>query len=247
MGLSDRFRTKLADAVEKTKSVAADAAELTKSVAADGAEAAKVKAKEALETRGGTAGPRLLALLRMDDEQPVTIEALVVLLVDAVRGDDEVRELSDRDVYKAAKRRYRRLGTLSLPTGPVGWHVVGLYCETATLCDLVELRGDTLDDETVSAHLLVLWGAMPDHASARAAIDGMGASVLATLLERYMSRAMQRLPDPMTKRAVVTMLWKQRDAMSELRDAMTPTVRENIFPGARVKAFIAAAKAQLDA
>jgi hypothetical protein len=94
------------------------------------------------------AGPRLLALLRMDDDQPITIEALTVLLVDAVRTDGEARELTDRDVGRAAKRRYRRLGTISLPTGPLGRYLVGLYCEAATLCDIVELRRAPLSDET---------------------------------------------------------------------------------------------------
>ena len=50
----------------------------------------------------------------------------------------------------------------------------------------------------------------------------------------------------MTKRAVVTTIWKQRDVMSEVREAATPGVRENVFPGKRVKAFIAQAHAQLD-
>ena len=235
MALSDRLRTKLADAAEKTKAVAADQAA-----------AAAGKAKEALEARSGTAGPRLLALLRMDDDEPVTIEALVVLLVDAVRKDDEARELSDRDVFKAARRRYRRLGVLSLPTGPVGWRVVSLYCEAATVCDIVELRGATLGDEAVAAHLLVLWDAMPDIASASAAIARTGPSVLQTLLARYSASMRERLPDPMTKRAVVTTIWKQRDVMGEVREAATPGVRENVFPGKRVKAFIAQAHAQLD-
>ena len=235
MALSDRLRSKLADAAEKTKAVAVDQAG-----------AAAAKAKEALQAHTDGAGPRLLALLRMDDEQAITIEALVVLLVDAVRKDDEVRELSDKDVFKAARRRYRRLGTLSLPTGPVGWRVISLYCEAATLCDLVELRGEAMSDEAVAAHLLVLWGAMADVAGAARAIDGTGTSVLATLMERYRGKVMERMPDPMTKRAVVTMVWKQRDMMGDLREAATPGVRENLFPGARVKAFIATAGAQLD-
>lgn len=235
MALSDRLRSKLADAAGKTKAAAAD-----------GAGAAAAKAKEALESRSGGAGPRLLALLRMDDDEPVTIEALVVLLVDAVRKDDEARELSDRDVFKAAKRRFRRLGVLSLPTGPVGWRVVGLYCEAATVCDIVELRGEPLSDEAVAAHLLVLWGAMADLASAEAAIAGTGPSVLQALVLRYRSKVTERLPDPMTKRAVVTLIWKQRDLMSDVREAATPGVRENVFPGKRVKAFIAQAHAQLD-
>ena len=101
MSLSDRLRAKAAEAAEKAKSVAAD-----------GADRAMTSAREALEARTGPAGPRLMALLRMEDDQPITLEALVVLLVDAVHKDDEARELSDRDVRKAAKRRYRRLGTV---------------------------------------------------------------------------------------------------------------------------------------
>ena len=235
MALSDRLRTKLADAAEKTKAVAADQAA-----------AAAGRAKEALDARSGSAGPRLLALLRMDDDEPVTIEALVVLLVDAVRKDDEGRELSDRDVFKAARRRYRRLGMLSLPTGPVGWRVVSLYCEAATVCDIVELRGAKLGDEEVAAHLLVLWDAMPDLASAYAALGRTGPSVLTTLVAKYSAGVRERLPDPMTKRAVVTTIWKQRDVVSEVREAATPGVRDNVFPGRRVKAFIALAHAQLD-
>lgn len=235
MALSDRLRTKLTDTAEKTKAVAAD-----------GAGAAAAKAKAALEARSGTAGPRLLALLQMDDDAPLTIEALVVGLVDAVRKDDEARELSDRDVFKAAKRRFRRLGVISLPTGPVGWRVVGLYCEAATVCDIVELRGEPLSDEAVAAHLVVLWDAMPDLAGAEAAIAGTGQSVLQALVLRYRAKVAERLPDPMTKRAVVTLIWRQRGLMSDVREAATPGVRENVFPGKRVKAFIAQAHAQLD-
>ena len=99
MSLSDRLRAKALEAAEKAKDVAAENA--TRAVTG---------AREALETRSGTAGPRLLALLRMDDDQPITIEVLV--LVDAVHKDGDARELSDRDVLKAAKRRYRRLGAM---------------------------------------------------------------------------------------------------------------------------------------
>ena len=188
-------------------------------------------AKDAIEARTGTAGPRLMALLRMDDDQPITIEALVVVLVDAVHSDGEARELSDRDVYKAAKRRYRRLGTVSLPSGPIGGHVVSLYCEAATLCDIVELRAAPLSDEEIAAHLLVLWGAMPDTTSATAAIDGTGLSVLASLALRARDRVGLPASGPMTKRAVITTLWRLRDAVSSVRDVETPGVRESLFPG----------------
>jgi hypothetical protein len=50
----------------------------------------------------------------------------------------------------------------------------------------------------------------------------------------------------MTKRSVVKALWSLRGTLDDARDAATPGVRENLFPGGRVKAFIAEAGAQLD-
>ncbi len=240
MGLSDRLRAKALEAAEKAKSVAAD-----------GAAFAATSAREAIESRSDSAGPRLVALLRMDDDQPITLEALVVLLVDAVHSDGEGRELTDRDVYKAAKRRYRRLGTASIPSGPLGGHLVNLYCEAATLCDIVELRAAPLTDEEIAAHLLVLWGAMPDTTSATAAIDGTGLSVLAALALRGKERLKLPPEGLATKRAVIKTLWSLRGtglrgALEDAREAATPGIRENLFPGGRVKAFIAEAGRQLD-
>jgi hypothetical protein len=242
MALSDRLRAKALEAAEKAKVAAAD-----------GAAKAAATARETLESSSDGAGPRLLALLRMDDEHPITLEALVVLLVDAVHKDGEARERSDRDVFKAAKRRYRRLGAVSLPTGPLGGHVVKLYCEAATLCDIVELRTAPLSDEEIAAHLLVLWGAMPDTTSATAAIDGSGPSVIATLALRGKDRlGLSAAGNLATKRAVITTLWRLRPsglrgALEDAREAATPGIRENLFPGGRVKAFIAQAHEQLDA
>ena len=235
MSLSDRVRAK-----------ALEAAERAKAAAADNAGRAVSHVKEVIDERTDGAGPRLVALLRMEDDQPITIEAMVVLLVDAVRKDGETRELSDRDVRKAAKRRYRRLGTASLPTGPLGWHLVELYCEAATLCDVVELRREPLGDQQVAVHLLVLWGAMPDVAAAAAAFDGTGPSVLATLLGRARDRVKLPPSGEMTKRSVVMALWSLRSTLDEAREIATPGVRGNLFPGARVKAFIAEATQQLD-
>jgi hypothetical protein len=203
-------------------------------------------AKEAIEARSDGAGARLLELLRMDNERTITIESLIVLLVDAVRTDDECRELSDRDVLKAAKRRYRRLGTVSLPFGPVGGYVVSLYCEAATLCDIVELRGEPLSDQQVASHLLVLWRAMPDAVSATAAIDGTGPSVAATLSRRAKDCVNARLPETTTKKTVVTALWNLRGVVNDAREIASPGLRENFFPGLRVKTYIASAHAQLD-
>jgi len=235
MSLSDRLRAK-----------ALDAAERAKAAAAEGADRAVSGVRESLEARLDGAGPRLLALLRMDDDQPISIEALVVALVDAVRKDGELRELSDRDVLKAAKRRYRRLGTISLPAGPIGGHLVNLYCEAATLCDIVEVRRAPLSDEEITAHLLVLWGAMADVTGATAAVQGTGPSVLATLVARAKGRVKLPPPGQATKRSAVVALWSVRGALGDAREIETPGVRENLFPGSRVKAFIAEANRELD-
>ena len=233
MSLSDRVRAKALEAAEKARAAAAD-----------NAGRAVSHVKETIDARTGGAGPRLLALLRMEDDRPITIEAMTVLLVDAVRKDGEARERTDRDVRRAAKRRYRRLGMISLPAGPLGWHLVGLYCDAATLCDLVELRRAPLSDEQVAGHLLVLWGAMPNVAAAAAAVDGTGSSVLTTLVERARDRV--ALPVPMTKRSVVKARWSLRGTLNDARDAVTPGLRRNLFPGGRVKAFVAQATRQLD-
>jgi hypothetical protein len=231
---------------DRVRARALEAAERAKAVAAENASRAVSQVKETVDARTGGAGPRLLALLRMEDDRPITIEALTVLLVDAVRRDGEARELTDRDVRKAAKRRYRRLGTISLPTGPLGWHLVGLYCEAATLCDIVELRRAPLTEEQVAVHLLVLWGAMPDVGAAAAAVSGAGPSVLTTLLGRARDRVALPESGQMTKRGAVKALWSLRGTLDDAREAATPGVRENLFPGGRVKAFVAQATRQLD-
>ncbi len=86
MSLSDRVRAKALQAAEKAKDAASE----------HGGRAVS-HIKESIDARTDRAGPRLVALLRMEDDRPITIEAMVVLLVDAVRKDGEARELSDRD------------------------------------------------------------------------------------------------------------------------------------------------------
>ncbi|WP_026912378.1 hypothetical protein [Patulibacter minatonensis] len=232
MGIGERLAAKAAAIGEQAKEVAATRAREAADAAKDAVTA---------RTEGG-----LLGLLRMDDERPVTIEGVTVLLVAAVRRD-ESRGLSDRDVLKAAKRRYRRLGTLSLPSGPVGGILVNLYCEAATLCDVVELRGVAMSDDAVAAHLLVLWHVLPDLDVAAAAVAGDGLGVVDELRARARERvAAVELPDPMTKRAALTALWRLNGLAGDAMEAEGTGVRERLFPGRRVKAFVREAGEQLD-
>jgi hypothetical protein len=195
-------------------------------------------------------GSALIELLAMDDDRPITVEALLVQLADAVSRDEEGRELTGRDVFKAAKRRYFRLGTVATPFGPIGWHMVNLYCEAATFCDVAELRDEPLGDEGIAAHLLVLWNVMPDLPSAQAAFAGTGPSVLESVRARAVDGVRGQLPGVMTKRAAILTLWRLRGAMGAVRGVRVvagPSLRGRLFPGKRVKELIAEAEAQLDA
>ncbi|MEV4420041.1 hypothetical protein AB0L40_08715 [Patulibacter sp. NPDC049589] len=225
--------------------LAAKAAAMTEQARSSATARARDAAGAARDAVSARAQGGLLGLLRMDDDRRVTIEGITVLLVSAVRSDEE-RDLSDRDVLKAARRRYRRLGALSLPSGPVGGVLVTLYCEAATLCDLVELKGDPLSDEAVAAHLLVLWHVVPDLDAAAGAIAGSGPNVAAVLRERAQGRIdALELPEPMTKRAAVRLLWRLRDVAGDAQELEGTGVRERLFPGRRVKAFVVEAVEQL--
>lgn len=243
MGIRDTLAAKAEQARDAATARAREAAGSARDAATAKAREAADSAKDAVTARTDGA---LLQLLRMDDDRRITIEGVIVLLVAAVRKDED-RGLSDRDVLKAAKRRYRRLGALSLPSGPVGGFVINLYCEAATLCDLVELRGAPLADESVAAHLLVLWGVTPDLDAAAAAVTGLGPNAVAILTARATDRvARVELPEPMTKKAAIIALWRLRDVSSGLDEVEGTGVRERLFPARRVKAFIEEAEAQLE-
>ncbi|MEA2270040.1 MAG: hypothetical protein QOC64_2650 [Solirubrobacteraceae bacterium] len=135
------------DAAAKAKEAAGDGAAKAKEAAGDAA----AKAKETVV--GSDAGVRLLAIVRIDDDRPLSVERLLVMLVDAVRGDDEQRDLSDRDVLKAAKKRQRRAGAAGALGGPVGLQIASLYCEAELLCDVAERHRLELSVEELAAHL----------------------------------------------------------------------------------------------
>src|SRR5687768_3782339 len=184
MGLKDRLTdsaSRLADGAKDGASKLTDGAKDGASKVTGGAArlAGDVAAKAKEAVAGSEAGARLLAIVRIDDDRPLTPERLLVMLIEAVRGDDEERDLSARDVLKAAKRRQRLAAAAGAVGGPVGLQLASLYCEAELLCDIAERHALRLPDEELAAHLLVLWNAMPDVGTARAAIDGSGQSVAA--------------------------------------------------------------------
>ena len=261
MGLKDRLTdgaSRLADGARDGASRLADGAKDGASKLTDGARdgASKVtggaarlasdaatKAKEAVA--GSEAGARLLAIVRIDDDRPLTPERLLVMLVEAVRGDDEERDLSARDVLKAAKRRQRLAGAAGALGGPVGLQLASLYCEAELLCDVAERHGLQLADEELSAHLLVLWNAMPDLVSARAAIDGSGQSVAGRVATSAHGKVVTKPRDEMTKRDVVKLLWRARGVVGDIEMPGSNSPMNVLLPGRRVKAFTAAAEEQL--
>jgi len=192
-----------------------------------------------------SAGARLIAIIRMDDDQALTIESLLVLLVDAVNSDDPTRELTDDDVKKAAKRRGRLAGTAGALGGPVGLNIASLYCEAEILCDVAERHRLRLADEELAAHLMVLWNLMPDVSSATAAIDGTGQSVVARIASHAHARVVTKPREEMTKRDVVRTIWRLRNVMEDVEMPGSDRYRDAFLPGKRVKAVTQAAEHQL--
>lgn len=214
-------------------------------LAAKAAEAAKSgidKAKDKIEAE--SAASRLKALRDMEDDQPITIEALLVLLVDAVH-EDNPRELSKRDVKKAGKRRQRLAGGLGMFAGPVGLYIASLYCEAEILCDVADRYRLSLSDEDLAAHLLVMWNGMPDYPAARAAIEGTGQSVAARMATEVRGTVGERPLGQMTKKDAVLALWRLRGAVKDTALPGSASARDVFLPGSRVRAVTEAAERQL--
>lgn len=183
------------------------------------------------------------------DDQPLTVERFLLLLAGRVRSDEEGgAERKDRDVYRGARKRRRRLAMLAFGAGPlvgVANQLADLFCETATLCDVAAHHGLALADEEIAAHMLVLWGIVETQEAARGAIGGEPpvANILAGKLR---DRAGEQMPEKLTKRSVTKALWDARSQLGDARKGATSgAVRNVMFTGHRTKQVIARAEAQL--
>ena len=186
----------------------------------------------------------LRRLFADEDEKPTSIERFLLALVRAVRDDEPELDQSARDVFEDARRRRRRLALVSFGAGPlvgVANQVADLYCDTATVCELVELHGLDLRDERVAAHMLVLWSATDSIDEAQAAIDGTGPPV-AVILGGELS---ERVPERLTARTAVKALWQARGAVDDLRKGASSALGDVVFTGKRTKQLIARAERQL--
>jgi len=185
-----------------------------------------------------------------DEERPVTIENVLAALVDAVRADEHEEDRSARDLFKTARSRRRRLGLLSFGAGPlvgVATHIVDLYCETATVCDLADLHSIALTEHDIAAHMLVLWGILDGVDEAEAVMTGTGTQSLASIIAgRIHGGAAEHIPDKLTKRAAIQALWDARHLVDDAREvAGAGSVRGVVFTGHRTKQLIKKAELQL--
>jgi hypothetical protein len=181
-----------------------------------------------------------------DDGEHVSIESVLAGLVAAVR-DDEQQDRTMRGVFKSARARRRKLGLISLGTGPlvgVATHIVELYCEVAVVCDLADLSSVALDDREVAAHMLVLWGLIDDLARASAVMDGRSTESLAAIIgEQMRAEAAEHIPRKLSKRAAIQAL---ADARAVIGDASTAhSLRGVVFSGHRTKQLIKRGELQL--
>lgn len=183
-------------------------------------------------------GPRLTALVDMKDDLPVSLNELMLRIVDAVRGDEESAERID--VERVARRNERvAVAVKAMPTaGVVAGYVADLYCDAVIVCGVVEGHGLPLTDEDVAAHLLVLWGAAPDLASSHAMLGGNHQ----LLLEHAADKVQERW-DGRSKIAMVRMLWQLRSA--GLRVAGERNLKGFIWPKKLVQQRVAIVRRQL--
>jgi hypothetical protein len=209
--------------------------------------------KAAASAPGQIAGEGLRgirAIFADNDEQQLSVERFLLVLVQAVRDDNQREDHGARDLYVSARKRRRRLGLMSFGAGPlvgVANQLADLYCETATFCDVAALKGLSLSDEQIGAHMLVLWGVTDYHETAQNAIAGEP-PVAGSLASRLREQATAQMPETLTKRSITKALWDARSAIGDARKgATTDAVRTVAFTGHRTKKLIKQVEAQLEA
>jgi hypothetical protein len=172
-------------------------------------------------------GPRLGDLLDLDDDQAVTPEVLVMKVIAAVHDDDEV-ELSLKDVRGTGKRNERLAAAAGIVGGGIGCIIADIYADAALYWMLADCFDLEVTDADVAAHLLVAWGAIPDHAVARAVMDPEAPTTIADVARtRFQEEAMVLA----TKRDSVQTLWRLRSGLSRVPLFDLSTFRDVFFVG----------------
>jgi hypothetical protein len=184
-----------------------------------------------------------------EDEEPQSIPTFILKLVRAVRMEDgsDDEEETAREVYVQAKQRRRRLGLVSFTTGPlvpVATELTDLYCETATVCDLIDLHGLQQTDEEVGAHMLVLWSLAEDMEDARIAIGDPSGTAMGALIYARLGLADQE--PAQSKKDLIKRIWQVQSQLGDFKENLgTGAVKGVMFTGRRTKKFIKEAEAQL--
>lgn len=157
------------------------------------------------------AGSRVKALTA-DPDQAITVEAMVLVFIDAVRHDGfDGRPSTRADVIAAYRGREHSLKWISRfgLWGATAGYLSTLYSEAAILCDVSDAAGLGLSREELGARVLLLWGVMGDFDYALAAIRGEPDKSVVTYLKSRLPLGEDRA-NGMTKRDVVRLLWQAR-------------------------------------
>ena len=210
-------------------------------------------AAEAATSRAQRVGSGFKALraILADEDQPTDVETFLLTLIKSVRDDEPSEQRTRRNVYEDARSRRRRLGMVSFGAGPlvgVATHIVDLYCDIATFCDLVDVYGLGLGRREIAAHMLVMWAIVEPLGDAEAVMDGTGDRTIAAIMaETLRDGAAAHLPANSTKRAVAKALWDARTFLGDARSAAgTGSVGGVVLAGHHTKQFIKKAERQLD-
>jgi hypothetical protein len=186
-------------------------------------------------------GPRLTEVIDLDDEQSLTPEILVMKVVGAVHDDDEV-ELSLKDVRETGKRNERLAAAGGIVGGGVGCIIADLYADAALYWMLVDCLDLDVSDRDVAAHLLVAWGAIPDHGVTRAVMDPAGEVTIADVArQRFKGEALELG----TKRDSVQALWRLRSGLARVPLFDLSTFHDVFFVGKALQQRLDTAALQL--
>lgn len=195
--------------------------------------------RELAADRVTSLGPRLRELIASDDRRALTPESLLLLLINAVRDDDEV-DLSLQDLREMGKRNERLGAAAGILGGGPGCFLAEMYCDTALYCLLADCFELDLAPEDIAAPLLVAWGAVPDLATAQAAMDpNCSASVASVAAARFGETFTA------TKKDALVMLWRLRSGALKIPVFEPSSFRDLFFAGRALQHRLEAAATML--
>jgi hypothetical protein len=226
-----KLRNRAQEAASRAQETALKVAESEQAVAARHLAAAQI----------ARLGPRLTEVIDLDDEQPLTPEILVMKVIRAVHDDDEV-ERSLKDVRGTGKRNERLAAAAGIVGGGIGCIIADLYADAALYWMLADCFDLEVSDGDVAAHLLVAWGAIPDHRVARAVMDPAAEVTIADVARRRFQEGALEL---VTKRDSVQALWRLRSGIARVPLFDLSTFHDVFFVGKALQQRLDTAALQL--